>query len=156
MERELEYLYSFTRHIANVENAPAFSQDKVQKKEIGDKDYPYYECDEKPTFLGHADPKFFLTNWVYEYLKYPSAAVEKGIQGQVQVRFYIDKEGNVTDAAVTKSVDPLLDEEALKVINASPKWKAGKIKGVKVRSYMTVPIDFKLEKKSARRMGLKK
>lgn len=156
MERELEYLYSFTRHIANVEDAPAFSQDKVQKKEIGDKDYPYYECDEKPTFLGHADPKFFLTNWVYEYLKYPSAAVEKGIQGQVQVRFYIDKEGNVTDAAVTKSVDPLLDEEALKVINASPKWKAGKIKGVKVRSYMTVPIDFKLEKKSARRMGLKK
>ena len=67
-----------------------------------------------------------------------------------------DKDGNVTDAVVTKSVDTLLDEEALKVVNASPKWKCGKVKGVKVRSYMTVPIDFKLEKKSSRRIGLKK
>jgi len=156
MERELEYIYSFTRHLANLDDAPAFSPDKVQKKDIGDKDYPYYECDEKPTFLGHADPKFFLTNWVYEYLKYPEAAVERGVQGQVQVKFYIDKDGNVTDAVVTKSVDTLLDEEALKVVNASPKWKCGKVKGVKVRSYMTIPIDFKLEKKSSRRIGLKK
>ncbi|MBR4600768.1 MAG: TonB family protein, partial [Treponema sp.] len=74
----------------------------------------------------------------------------------VQVRFYIDKDGNVTDAQVTKSVHPLLDDEAVKVVMASPKWKAGKVKGVKVRSYMTVPIDFKLEKKSKRSFGLKK
>lgn len=156
MERELEYIYSFTRALANVEDAPAFSPDKVQKKDISEKDYPYYECDEKPTFLGHADPKYFLTKWVYEYLKYPAAAVEQGIQGQVHVRFYIDKDGNVTDADVTKSVHPLLDDEAIKVVMASPKWKSGKVKGVKVRSYMTVPIDFKLEKKSKRSFGLKK
>ena len=156
MERELEYIYSFTRALANVDEAPAFSPDKVQKKDIADRDYPYYDCDEKPSFLGHADPKYFLTKWVYDYLKYPSAAVEQGIQGQVQVRFYIDKDGNVTDAQVTKSVHPLLDDEAVKVVMASPKWKAGKVKGVKVRSYMTVPIDFKLEKKSKRSFGIKK
>ncbi len=156
MERKLEYLYSFVKGIANIDDAPAFSSDMVKKNDIESRLYAYYDCDTPPTFLGRADPKFFLQKWVYEYLKYPAAAVEAGIQGQVQVRLFIEKDGSVKDAQIIKSVDPLLDEEALKVIKASPKWKPGKVQGVKVRSYMTIPVDFKLQKKGKSSFGIKK
>ena len=46
-----------------------------------------------------------------------------------------------------KGVDELLDAEAVRVIKASPKWKAAKKDGKTVRCYITVPVDFRLEKK---------
>jgi TonB family protein len=150
MERELEYVYNFTVALANGPK-PAFrpSESKGSGRAI-----PYYDCDVKPTFFGHSDPRYFLTKWVYSYLKYPKEAVEQGIQGNVQVSFIIDESGKVKDAKVVKSVDPLLDAEAVKVISASPDWKPGQIGGKKVKSEMTLYVEFRLEKKGS--FGLKK
>ena len=153
MERELEYVYNFTRFIANVENAPLFRQDQVLAKG-NDKLYAYYECDRRPSFLGSADPKDFLYRWVYQYLKYPKTAVANGIQGRVTVEFTIDKKGDVKDVHVARSADPLLDEEAVRVISASPRWKPGILKGEAVNTVMSVAVDFKLSKKS--KFGIKK
>ena len=153
MERELEYIYNFTRFIANVENAPLFRQDQVLAKG-NDKLYAYYECDRRPSFLGSADPKDFLYRWVYQYLKYPKTAVANGIQGRVTVEFTIDKKGDVKDVHVARSADPLLDEEAVRVISASPRWKPGILKGEAVNTVMSVAVDFKLSKKS--KFGIKK
>ena len=73
------------------------------------------------------------------------------------VNFIIEKNGTVTNVTVVKGVHPLLDEEAVRVISASPKWKAGKVKGEKVRTAITLPVEFRLEKKSQRRsFGIKK
>ena len=73
------------------------------------------------------------------------------------VQFVIDKDGSVTDVKVVKSVDEELDAEALKVIQASPKWKAGKVGGQKVRASITLPVEFRLEKKSGKSsFGIKK
>lgn len=153
MERELEYVYNFTRFIANVENAPLFRQDQVLAKG-NDKLYAYYECDRRPSFMGSADPKDFLYRWVYQYLKYPKAAVANGIQGRVTIEFTIDKKGDVKDVHVARSADPLLDEEAVRVISASPRWKPGILKGEAVNTVMSVAVDFKLSKKS--KFGIKK
>lgn len=153
MERELEYVYNFTRFIANVENAPLFRQDQVLAKG-NDKLYAYYECDRRPSFLGSADPKDFLYRWVYQYLKYPKTAVANGIQGRVTVEFTIDKKGDVKDVHVARSADPLLDEEAVRVVSASPRWKPGILKGEAVNTVMSVAVDFKLSKKS--KFGIKK
>ena len=153
MERELEYIYNFTRYIANVENAPLFRQDQVLAKG-NDKLYAYYECDRRPSFLGSADPKDFLYRWVYQYLKYPKTAVANGIQGRVTVEFTIDKKGDVKDVHVARSADPLLDEEAVRVVSASPRWKPGILKGEAVNTVMSVAVDFKLSKKS--KFGIKK
>ena len=76
--------------------------------------------------------------------------MEKGIQGTVHVNFIIDKDGKVTDVKVARSVDPLLDEEAVRVVSASPKWRPGRLRGQKVRTSMTIPVEFRLEKKSVR------
>ena len=102
-------------------------------------------------FLNSADPRQFLEKWVYQYLRYPPEAVRDGIQGTVQVNFIIDKDGKVRDVSIAKSVDPLLDEEALRVISASPKWRPGRLRGEKVSTSMTIPVEFRLEKKSERR-----
>ena len=77
-------------------------------------------------FLNSADPRAFLDKWVYQYLKYPEAALMEGIQGRVMVDFIIGKDGKVSDVRVVKGVSPELDAEAVKVVSASPKWRPGR------------------------------
>ena len=151
MERELEYVYNFTSALANTSRTIAFRNTvELEKPASYDDVVAYYDCDQRPMFLNSADPGQFLEKWVYQYLKYPRQAVEEGIQGTVHVNFIIDKDGKVTDVKVARSVDPLLDEEAVKVISASPKWRPGRLRGQKVRTSMTIPVEFRLEKKSVR------
>ena len=158
MERELEYIYNFTEALANADSAPDFRPAQVDgSSQAGDKTVPYFDCDQRPQFFGSSDPRHFMKEWVYQYLKYPQSAMVNGIQGTVMVQFVIDKDGSVTDVKVVKSVDEELDAEALKVIQASPKWKAGKVGGQKVRASITLPVEFRLEKKSGKSsFGIKK
>ncbi len=147
MERELEYIYNFTLELVNGRTPEFRLSDESQKKYAPDDVYPYVDCDTKPVFLGSSDPSLFLKNWVYVYLKYPREAVEAGVQGRVLVNFVIDEKGKVCDAKVVKGVSEALDAEALRVINASPNWKAARIRGRKVKCEMSLYIDFRLEKR---------
>ena len=83
-------------------------------------------------------------------MRYPERAVRDGIQGRGMVDFIIDKDGKVTDVRVVRGVDPDLDEEAVRVISASPKWKPGRMNGQKVRTSVTVPVEFRLKKKGTK------
>jgi periplasmic protein TonB len=78
-------------------------------------------------------------------LKYPSICQEMGIQGKVYVKFIVEKDGSITDAKVANKIDKHLAKEALRVVNLSPKWKPGTLKGEYVRSYKTVVINFTLQ-----------
>jgi hypothetical protein len=49
-----------------------------------------------------------------------------------------------------------LDAEAVRIVSASPKWKPGRVNGNKVRSSLTIPVEFKLEKKGAKGSGNRK
>lgn len=154
MEKQLEYIYNFTRYISNVDNPPLFRQDQVELKKNSNRLYTFDECDRKPTFMGNPDLKMFLVKWVYQYLKYPKEALDNGIQGRVIVGFTIGKNGKVTDVEVIRGVDPALDAEAVKVVAASPDWKPGQVNGAKVNTAMSVAIDFRLQKKA--KFGIKK
>ena len=79
-----------------------------------------------------------------------------GIQGRVMVDFIIGKDGSVSDVRVLKGVSPELDAEAVKVVAASPKWKPGRLNGNKVRTSMTIPVEFRLQKKGKASFGIKK
>ena len=149
MERELEYLYSFSVNAANG-RAPLFDPSQALKKKSASSStdtVDYYDCDYKPTFMGSSDVSRFMQQWVYAYLKYPDYAVENGIQGRVLVDFIIDERGKMTDVSVRKGVHSSLDEEAVRVISASPDWKPGRLKGKKVKTAMSVYVEFKLTKK---------
>ena len=73
------------------------------------------------------------------------------------VDFIIGKDGKVSDVRVVKGVSPELDAEAVKVVSASPKWKPGRVDGNKVRTSITIPVEFRLEKKGGKsRIGFRK
>lgn len=149
MERELEYIYNFVVELANGA-APEFDPSEATRELYltgRSGAVPYYECDVKPSFLGSTDPAVFMKKWVYVYLKYPKEAVAQGIQGRVRVDFIIDEKGRVTNVKAVKSSHPLLEEEALRVIKASPDWKPGKVRGKKVKSEISLNVEFRLEKK---------
>lgn len=156
MERELEYVYNYSVALINGPK-PIFNPSDLSKqtKSKGDDAVvPYYDCDYRPSFLGSRDPRVFLEKWVYTYMKYPKEAVKNGIQGRVLVDFVIDEKGKIRDVKVLKGVDPLLDAEAVRIISASPDWKPGWLMGKKVKSRMSLYVEFRLEKKGS--FGLKK
>ena len=101
----------------------------------------YYVIEEKPEFPGGEDAfvKYILGN-----VKYPVEAINKGIQGRVYIQFIIDKVGEVTDVKVLRSVDPILDKEAMRVVKGMPKWTPGKQRNKFVKVSYQVPINFKL------------
>ena len=80
-------------------------------------------------------------------VKYPKDAQEQQKQGRVVVSFVVEKDGSVTEAKILRSVFPSLDEEALRVISAMPKWEPGMQRGKAVRVKYTIPISFKLQGK---------
>lgn len=82
---------------------------------------------------------FFSSN-----MKYPEAAKKKGIHGRVIVNFVVDKDGSITEAKVVRSVDPLLDKEALRLVYSMPKWNPGTMDGKPVRVRYSVPFTFRL------------
>ena len=145
MERELEYIYTYTVALCNGQR-PLFRQDSGKAPAPVADAISWNDVDVKPVFLTSDDPSFFLEKWVYQYLKYPKYAVENGIQGRVYVDFVIDEDGNVKDVKVSRSVHTALDEEAVRVVSASPKWRPGRHRGKKVKVALTIPVDFRLEK----------
>ena len=98
--------------------------------------------EEMPEFPGGVDA---MMEYLQKELRYPESAKEKGIQGRVTVQFLIDKEGNVTNSKVTRSVDKDMDTEAIRLVKAMPKWKPGMQKGKAVAVKYTVPVVFRLE-----------
>ncbi len=158
MERELEYIYNFTLAIANAGSRMSFMPSDVPERDKSFDDVvAYHDCDIRPVFFNSQDPRQFLEKWVYQYLKYPEKALVEGVQGRVMVEFIIEKDGKLTNARVVKSVSPELDAEAVKVVSASPKWKPGRVAGEKVRTSMTIPVEFRLEKKGGKpSFGIKK
>ena len=85
-----------------------------------------------------------LMKFLQRNVRYPKEAQEQGKQGRVVVQFVVNKDGSITDAKIAKSVDPQLDAEALRVVNAMPNWTPGKQRGKEVRTYFTIPVTFRL------------
>lgn len=148
MEREKEYIYNFILELANApEGVPAFRTTERSTATSDSKVMSWTDCDVPPMFLNSPNASTFLEKWVYPYLKYPINCVRDGIQGRVMVEFIIQDDGKLTDARVTRSVDEELDEAALKVVKASPKWRPARHKGKKVACSMTIPVEFRLKKR---------
>ena len=103
-------------------------------------DSRYFLLDEHPTFKGGSPNDFAL--WVTKHVKYPKYAKEIGIEGTVKVHFVIDKKGKVSEAHVHQGVHPVLDQEAVRVVLKSPKWKPAKKDGRPVKVSYTIPVMF--------------
>mgnify|MGYP002702393876 FL=1 len=86
-----------------------------------------------------------LMEYFKKNLRYPEEAKKAGTQGRVVVQFLINKNGAISDANVLRSVDRLLDAEAVRLVRSMPKWKPGMQKGKAVTVKYTVPVLFSLD-----------
>ncbi len=86
-----------------------------------------------------------LKKFIADHVVYPQIAKETGIEGKVYVRFCVNSSGNIERVHIARGVDPLLNNEAMRVVKILPKWKPGENGGRKVSVWYTVPIVFKLK-----------
>lgn len=118
--------------------------DTTQNTALEEEEYEYFEVVQIPEFPGgeRALRKFIAKN-----LNYPEEAKNKKIEGKVWIRFVVSKTGDIEDVKVAKGADPLLDNEAIRIVQSMPKWKTGKKRGKPVDCPITIPIVFSLGKK---------
>ena len=114
----------------------------AQTENASSRDEIFQVVEEMPEYPGGMSElmKYFSTN-----MRYPKEAQSKGIQGRVIVQFVVNTDGSITEAKVVKPVDPQLDAEALRVVNAMPNWTPGKQRGKAVRVRYTLPVMFHLK-----------
>lgn len=98
--------------------------------------------EEMPQYPGGPQALF---KFLGENVQYPAEAEKAGIQGRVIATFVVEKDGSISQPTIVKSVDPLLDAEAIRVISAMPNWIPGKQNGKVVRVKYTVPLSFNLD-----------
>ena len=111
------------------------------------------------TVVSQTDPKVFDTveqmpeypggmqamiEFLQANMKYPENAAKQNVEGRVTVQFVVETDGSVTDVHVAKQVFPSLDAEAIRVVQAMPKWTPGKDKGRVVRVKYNLPIVFRM------------
>ena len=101
----------------------------------------YKELGTLPQFNGGLSG---FSSYLSSNLTYPKEAKEAGVQGRVYLSFVVEKDGKLTDVKVIRGVGSGLDEEALRVMQRSPKWIPGEQRGRLVRVFYTIPIFFKL------------
>ena len=139
IEDELEIEDTEADEETVIDVAPVIETEEEEEEEEAQ---VFFIVEDMPEFPGG---ELALRKYIANAIKYPVIAQENGIQGKVYVTFVVDKDGGISDARIARGVDPSLDKEALRVVNALPKWKPGKQRGKPVRVSYTVPINFVLQ-----------
>ena len=112
-------------------------------EEVAEDDAPFIIAEEMPKFQGGDLMKF--RSWVQGKLKYPQIAQENGISGKVTLTFVIERDGSLTNIQVMQSPDRSLADEAVRVLQSSPKWTPGKQRNAPVRVRYTLPVEFRIQ-----------
>lgn len=115
----------------------------AQKTIVSQKNQEVFDVVEQmPEYPGGMQALF---QYMADNLKYPKDAMKQQVEGRVLVQFIVETDGSISNAEVIKRVFPSLDEEAIRVISAMPKWAPGKQNGKVVRVKFTVPVSFRLK-----------
>jgi len=113
----------------------------VKVEEVVEAPMEIFQIQEKPEFPGG---DVALNTYLAKNTVYPPMAQEIDLQGTVYIKFVVLKSGKIGDVIILKSVDKLLDDEAVRVVRSLPDWTPGKFNGNAVSVWFIVPIKFKL------------
>ncbi|NJN42079.1 MAG: energy transducer TonB [Flammeovirgaceae bacterium] len=140
-EEEIEEDVKVIIDISEVEHEEAYTPIVLEPKveEVSDEIFVIVET--RPEFPG-GDTE--LMKFLFENLKYPSAARRMGVEGKVFVSMVVEKDGTITNPTVMRGFDTSCDNEALRVMGLMPKWIPGKQRGKPVRVKVSFPITFKM------------
>jgi periplasmic protein TonB len=126
--------YDPTAPIANIEE---------NAKIAGDPDEVQIRVDQMPQFPGGENEMF---TFIKDHLRYPVIAQELGVTGTVIISFVVDRDGDITNMVVTRSIGSGCDEEAMRVLDIMPLWSPGKQAGKTVRVRYSLPFKFIIQK----------
>ncbi|GAA4377796.1 TonB family protein [Hymenobacter koreensis] len=107
----------------------------------------YHYVEQMPTFHRGGTDSIFA--YLGRHLRYPPEALAARTEGKVFVGFVVSKSGALEDVKVTKGTNPVLDAEALRVIQNMPAWEPGRQVGQPVRVAYALPITFRLPASAA-------
>ena len=138
-DTKIETEFDFTEFSDDIE----IVQNIEVVEEVVEDDAPFIIAEEMPKFQGGDLMKF--RSWVQGKLKYPVIAQENGIQGKVTLTFVIERDGSLTNIQVMQSPDRSLADEAVRVLQSSPKWTPGKQRNSPVRVRYTLPVEFRIQ-----------
>nr|QST87849.1 putative energy transducer TonB [uncultured organism] len=62
------------------------------------------------------------------------------VDGTILARFYVDTDGKIQNPVITRSLNEYFDNQLIKILNNSEKWTPGTYRGMKVKTYFTLPI----------------
>lgn len=85
-----------------------------------------------------------LSQFIAKNLQYPMEARENGVEGKVEVRFLIDKNGSLKEVEILRGIGSGCDREIERVLLKSPTWTPAKYKGQSVGIYKKMAISFEL------------
>lgn len=113
-----------------------------QKSQAPGEEDVFMVVEESPEFPGGINA---LMGYLRDNMVIPDSCWENNIEGRVLVTYIVEKDGSITKPEVVKSVHPILDAEALRLVSAMPKWKPGRHKGEAQRVKFTIPINFRID-----------
>ena len=124
---------------------------EIMEVEAVEEVFNFVNVENKPVFPGCENLERFncfnvkTRQFIGKNFEFPEMARQMGIQGKVWVSFIIEKDGRITDVAVDRGVDKLLDEEAMRVVKLFPKMTPAKVGGRSVRMRYSLPINARLQ-----------
>lgn len=106
---------------------------------------PY--CEEMPSYRGGYKK---IIKHLSKYMKFPTDASKKNIEGQVILKFVVEESGEIGEVIVDRGVCKSIEKAALKGIEKLHKFKPGMKGGKPVRVWYRIPLKFQLYKENSR------
>lgn len=145
-----EMIWRIQQNSSKESNAPALTETKAKpqaKPAAATDDDIKTVCEVEPEFPGGTKE---LMKFIAENLRYPAECVEKNIEGRVTLSFIVEKDGSISNIEEMRSPDPLLTEEAKRVLSTMPNWTPGMQDGKAVRVKYLLPVSFRLTEGNAK------
>ena len=119
----------------------AFAQEVKTSAAVTDSSYICGEIDEENAQFPGGDEA--CKKWIEEHIRYPEDSCVNMPQGRVDVSFIVEKDGSIDSISVRRSPDPMLSEEAIRVVSEMPKWVPARRIGKTIRSRFFLPVIFR-------------
>jgi protein TonB len=110
---------------------------------VRDADGIYSRAEIMPVFPGGQDA---LQKFVEDNVEYPEQAIQDGTEGDIRLVFTVNETGKVTNvrAVGDNNTEYEMKEQAVTMMNKMPTWTPGTVNGKKVKTRMTLPINFQI------------
>ena len=125
-----------------LDEIPDFPAEVPASAAPADEEYSMVTVQKPPVFPGGEQE---LLKYLAENIKYPPLARETNIQGTVALSFVIGKDGQVSDIGILKDIGGGCGKEAVRVVQAMPRWTPGEASGYPVKVRFTLPVRFRLQ-----------